>query len=112
MQIALYEAIGARPPSYLHTPLLLGPDGKKLSKSHGSLEVRALRARGWRPADVWRRLLPLLGCGGAETLDEALAGFDPARILPGPFVVDEAGEIHSAPNALDAQRLPCTSGPA
>ena len=36
VQVQLWEALGAPPPRWLHTPLVLGPDGKKLSKSHGS----------------------------------------------------------------------------
>src|SRR5262249_1222418 len=42
VQIRLHEALGLRPPSYLHVPLLLGAVGKKLSQSHGSTEIREL----------------------------------------------------------------------
>src|SRR5262249_41129013 len=35
-QIRIHEQLGLRVPSYLHAPLLLGTDGKKLSKSHAS----------------------------------------------------------------------------
>ena len=41
--------------------------------SHGATELRALRAAGWAPSDVWERLLPLLG----------MAAFDPAAFRPG-----------------------------
>jgi glutamyl/glutaminyl-tRNA synthetase len=85
-QIRLGEALGAPVPTYLHTPILLGPDGKKLSKSHASTELRALRAAGWTPARVWGRLLPLLGL--PESLDAARSAFDPARIPRGPFTVE------------------------
>lgn len=80
VQVRLYEALGRAPPTWLHTALVLGPDGKKLSKSHGSLEIAALRAAGWRAADVWRLVLPWLGIGG-EDLDAA--AFDPTRIAAG-----------------------------
>jgi glutamyl-tRNA synthetase len=60
-QIRLHEALGFTPPSYLHVPMLQGPDGRKLSKSHGSTEIRSLRAQGWSADDVWRFLLPFLG---------------------------------------------------
>ena len=84
-QIRLGEALGLGVPSYLHTPVLLGRDGKKLSKSHGSTELRALRAAGSSPEHVWARLLPLLGL--PESLFAARAAFDPARIPRGPFTI-------------------------
>ena len=85
-QIRLCEALGVPVPTYLHTPILLGPDGKKLSKSHGSTELRALRAAGFTPAGVWARLLRLLGL--PESLEAARAAFDPARIPRGPFTIE------------------------
>jgi len=83
-QICLHQSLGLTPPSYLHAPVLLGPDGKKLSKSHGSTEIRALRAAGATPLDLWRRLLPYLGLPPGP-LGEAR--FDEKRIPHGPFVV-------------------------
>ncbi len=67
---------------WLHAPLILGPDGKKLSKSHQSLEIRALRAVGWSSVDVWRVILPWLGLPGTRP-DPAL--FDPGRGPRGPI---------------------------
>lgn len=64
VQVRLHEALGLPLPTYLHVPVLLGPDGRKLSKSHGSTELRALRAEGWTPERVWDLLLPLLGAEG------------------------------------------------
>lgn len=82
VQIRLWEAFGAAPPTYLHTPLIEGPDGHKLSKSHGSLHVGALRDAGWTPADVWRLVLPWLGLPGDAPDPDA---FDPAAIARGPI---------------------------
>lgn len=87
VQICLYEALGAHPPSWMHSPLLLGTDGKKLSKSHGSLHVGALREAGWSADDVWRRVLPWLGLP-ASRLTEAIAGFRPDLGPRGPLRVD------------------------
>lgn len=83
-QIRLHEALGLRLPTYLHVPLLLGADGKKLSKSHGSTEIRALRAAGWTRRRVWETLLPMLGLPAGDLADARL---DPARIPRGPIVV-------------------------
>lgn len=91
-QVRLYEALGWTPPSWLHVPVLLGPDGKKLSKSHGSTELRALRAAGWSPERVWATLGPLLGVRGLDP-----AGFDPARVARGEFVVGDGGSVQAAP---------------
>nr|MBA2321351.1 hypothetical protein [Deltaproteobacteria bacterium] len=77
VQAQIWAAFGATPPSWLHTPVVLGPDGKKLSKSHGSTEVRAIRAAGGSARDVWRRVLPWLGIRGAESLDEAVSRWRP-----------------------------------
>jgi glutamyl-tRNA synthetase len=83
-QIRLHEVLGLTPPSYLHVPVLLGEDGKKLSKSHGSTEIRALRAAGWTPLRVWETLLPFLGLPAGPLADARL---DATKIPTGPFVV-------------------------
>ncbi len=88
VQIRLHAALGLVPPTYLHVPLLLGADGKKLSKSHGATEVRALRAAGWTPDRVWATLLPLLGLRPGPL---AAARLDPARIPPGARRIDDSG---------------------
>ncbi|HEY2736323.1 MAG TPA: tRNA glutamyl-Q(34) synthetase GluQRS [Polyangiales bacterium] len=45
-QIALYRALGAEPPKFLHVPLLLGPDGRRLSKRQGAKSIAEYRAEG------------------------------------------------------------------
>jgi glutamyl-Q tRNA(Asp) synthetase len=50
----LQELLGLPAPRYLHHDLLLGEDGRKLSKSRGDLALAALRAQGLSPADVRR----------------------------------------------------------
>lgn len=90
VQVRLYEALGLRPPTWLHVPLLLGPDGRKLSKSHGSVGLAALRDAGWTPGRVWETLLPLLGLPPGPLTEARLV---PGRIPAGPFVVEEGGRI-------------------
>jgi glutamyl-tRNA synthetase len=48
----LAEALGTTPPEYVHHGLLLGPDGKKLSKRHGAATVADLREAGFPGAAV------------------------------------------------------------
>ncbi|MCB9682307.1 MAG: tRNA glutamyl-Q(34) synthetase GluQRS [Alphaproteobacteria bacterium] len=86
VQVLLWRALGAAPPTWLHTPLIVGPDGRKLGKSHGSLEVAALRASGWTPSDVWRVVLPWLGSDAAHVHD-AVDTFDPEAGPRGPVRV-------------------------
>lgn len=82
----LFTAFGATPPSILHAPLVLGPDGRKLSKSHGATELRVLRAAGWTQEDVWRLLCSWLGVPG-ERLVDALQHYRPGHGPKGPVTV-------------------------
>jgi len=46
-QINLLNALGADIPRYGHLPMILGPDGEKLSKRHGAVSVMEYDARGY-----------------------------------------------------------------
>ncbi len=46
-QIVLYEALGYTPPQFAHIPLILGPDGGRLSKRHGATSIEEYRQRGF-----------------------------------------------------------------
>ncbi len=92
VQAVLWRALGADPPAWLHAPLILGGDGKKLSKSHRSAAVGDLRELGWSAGDVWRIVFPWLGLTALETatsgsalLQHALPAFDATRIPRGPI---------------------------
>lgn len=91
VQVRLWEAFGATPPTWMHAPLVLGPDGRKLSKSHGSLGIEALRSAGATPADVWRRVLPWLGIEGADHLRDAIGLFRPESGPHGPIRLGDDG---------------------
>ena len=45
-QLLLYQALGLRPPQFIHVPLVVGPDGRRLAKRHGDTRLAALRAAG------------------------------------------------------------------
>jgi glutamyl-Q tRNA(Asp) synthetase len=49
----LQRLLGYETPAYAHHRLLLGPDGKRLAKRDSSLTLRALRERGFTPAQVF-----------------------------------------------------------
>ncbi|MBO0906030.1 tRNA glutamyl-Q(34) synthetase GluQRS [Jiella sonneratiae] len=56
----LQALLGLAAPRYLHHPLILGPDGRKLSKSAGDTAIRALREAGLKAEDI-RRMVGLPG---------------------------------------------------
>ncbi|RAV02430.1 tRNA glutamyl-Q(34) synthetase GluQRS [Paenibacillus sp. YN15] len=51
-QIWLYQALGWQAPQFAHVPLLLGPDGSRLSKRHGGITLADMRQRQIRPETV------------------------------------------------------------
>ncbi|MFR5091691.1 MAG: glutamate--tRNA ligase family protein [Adlercreutzia equolifaciens] len=59
-QVLIYEALGAEVPLFAHLSMILGPDGKKLSKRHGATNVEEYRDRGYLP-DALVNFLALLG---------------------------------------------------
>lgn len=59
-QILIYRALGQEPPTFAHVPMILGPDGKRLSKRHGATAVGEYKDHGILP-DVMVNFLALLG---------------------------------------------------
>jgi glutamyl-tRNA synthetase len=82
--ILLYESFGWEPPQFYHMPLLLGTDGKKLSKRRNPTSIFYYRDCGYLP-EALLNFLSLMGYsmpGDKEiyTLDEIIKEFDPQRI--------------------------------
>jgi glutamyl-tRNA synthetase len=93
-QIALYRAFGKAEPVFAHVPMILGADGKKLSKRHGATAVGDYQAQGILPAAM-RNFLALLGWspgGDREVLPEAemIEAFSLERIQSKPAIFDTA----------------------
>lgn len=59
-QIVIYEALGLKPPTFAHLSMILGSDGKKLSKRHGASSVEEYRDKGYL-SDALVNFLALLG---------------------------------------------------
>ncbi len=90
--ILLTQAMGGDPAIYAHLSLLMGPDGKKLSKRHGDTAMAAYREAGYLPESM-NNYLALLGwnIGDDETiasLDEMVKRFDLATVSKNPAVFD------------------------
>ncbi|MDR7034338.1 tRNA glutamyl-Q(34) synthetase GluQRS [Mesorhizobium sp. BE184] len=60
VQRLLQCLLGLPEPRYLHHPLILGPDGRKLSKSQRDTGLAVLRQAGFAPEDI-RRMIGLAG---------------------------------------------------
>ena len=52
LHVLLYQAFGWDVPQYCHLPMVMGKDGQKLSKRHGSTAVRDFRAKGYLPEAI------------------------------------------------------------
>jgi glutamyl-tRNA synthetase len=91
-QINLIRAIGGDLPTYAHVSLVLGADGKSLSKRHGSVTVDDFRHQGYfAPALV--NFLALLGWSYDDkttimSRDELVERFDLDRVVPSPATFD------------------------
>ena len=90
--VALFRALSAPPPVFAHLGMILGTDGKKLSKRHGAAGVEEFEAQGYLPAAL-DNFLALLGWSPGEdrermTLDEMVSLFSLERIGPSPSRFD------------------------
>jgi glutamyl-tRNA synthetase len=56
-QLMIYEAFGVAPPAMAHLPMMLAPNGEKLSKRHGAVSVGEYRAQGYSPEAVLNYLV-------------------------------------------------------
>src|SRR5207302_183786 len=51
-QLLLYRALGYSPPGFVHVPLVVGADGRRLAKRHGDTRLAALQDAGVTPEAV------------------------------------------------------------
>ncbi len=89
-QILLYRALGWEPPLFAHTPLLVGPDGRRLAKRHGDTRVRRFREAGVGPEALvgWLAQVSGLLPPGREAMPADLVeSFDLAKVPAGRVVV-------------------------
>ena len=78
-QINIYEALGAKPPTFAHIPMTLGEDGSKLSKRHGAMDIREYREKGYLPTALLNYMARLGWSHGDQevfTVDEMISLFD------------------------------------
>ena len=78
-QMNMLQALGAEPPVYAHLPMILGPDGAKLSKRHGAVSVLEYRQEGYLPEALLNFLVRLGWSHGDQeifSVDEMVELFD------------------------------------
>lgn len=83
-QILIYKALNLPLPQFAHLPMILAPDGTKVSKRHGATSVEEYRDKGILPEALINYLL-LLGWSAPNeteimTLDQAAGWFDLDRV--------------------------------
>jgi glutamyl-tRNA synthetase len=107
-QIQIYRALGLEPPIFCHVPLIMGPDGKRLSKRHGATAVGEYRTSGFLSSGM-NNFLALLGWSPKDDtevmeVDELIARFSLDRINVKPAVFD-----HEKLEWLNGQHIANTS---
>ncbi|MFU8798340.1 MAG: glutamate--tRNA ligase, partial [Gammaproteobacteria bacterium] len=94
-QINILKALGADLPIYAHLPMILGPDGKRLSKRHGAVSVMQYRDEGYLPHALLNYLVRLGWSHGDQeifSLEEMINLFD-------------MRDVNKAAAAFDPQKL-------
>jgi glutamyl-tRNA synthetase len=94
-QMNMLLALGRRPPTYAHLPMILGSDGAKLSKRHGAVSVLQYRDEGYLAEAVLNYLVRLGWSHGDQeifSIDEMVRFFDIA-------------DVNKSASAFDVEKL-------
>ena len=98
LHVIMYSAFGWTPPEFCHLPMVMGQDGKKLSKRHGATSIDEFRRQGYLP-EALINYIALLGASYEEgprdnartdiyTLDELAQSFSIEKLNKAPAVFD------------------------
>jgi glutamyl-tRNA synthetase len=82
-QINMFRALGAAVPVFAHVPMILGPDGAKLSKRHGAVSVLQYEEDGYLPDALLNYLVRLGWSHGDQEIfsrEEMISFFDIADV--------------------------------
>ncbi len=94
-QINILKALGAELPVYAHVPMILGDDGKRLSKRHGAVGVMQYKENGFLPEALTNYLVRLSWSHGDQEIfsrEEMIELFD-------------AVDINSSASAFNTEKL-------
>ncbi|MDC7126733.1 MAG: glutamate--tRNA ligase [Spirochaetales bacterium] len=101
LHVLLYEAFGWEPPAYCHLPMVMGKDGQKLSKRHGSTSLRDFIAKGYLP-EALINYVSLVGW----SYDDSREFFE-KEDLEKLFVLEK---LNKAPGVFDYKKLDWFNG--
>lgn len=82
-QMNMLKALNFTPPVYAHVPMILGPDGARLSKRHGAVSVMQYREDGYLPEALLNYLARLGWSHGDQeifSIDEMIKLFDITKV--------------------------------
>ncbi|TNG02488.1 MAG: glutamate--tRNA ligase, partial [Gammaproteobacteria bacterium] len=94
-QINILKALGAELPIYAHVPMIMGDDGKRLSKRHGAVSVMQYAEDGYLPHALLNYLVRLGWSHGDQeifSLQEMIEKFD-------------LDEVNKAPSTFNTEKL-------
>ncbi|MDR0524483.1 MAG: glutamate--tRNA ligase [Spirochaetaceae bacterium] len=92
LHVIMYRSFGWEPPVFCHLPMVMGQDGKKLSKRHGATSIDEFRKQGYLP-EALLNYVALLGASYQEgqdlyTLQELSEFFRLEKLNKSPAVFD------------------------
>ncbi|MGB9669805.1 MAG: glutamate--tRNA ligase, partial [Halothiobacillaceae bacterium] len=94
-QINIFRAMGAEPPVYAHLPMILGPDGTKLSKRHGAVSVMQYHEEGYLPEALLNYLVRL---GWSHGDQEVFSREEMIRLF-------DVKDVNSSASAINPDKL-------
>jgi glutamyl-tRNA synthetase len=101
LHVIMYKSFGWEPPEYCHLPMVMGQDGKKLSKRHGATSIDEFRKQGYLP-EALINYVALLGASYEEGRD-----LFSLRELEQLFSIDK---LNKAPAIFDYKKLEWFNG--
>ena len=92
LHVIMYKAFGWDHPEFCHLPMVMGSDGKKLSKRHGAAGIDEFRRQGCLP-EALINYVALVGCSYEEgkdiyTLEELAERFNLEKLSKSPAIFD------------------------
>jgi glutamyl-tRNA synthetase len=92
LHVIMYKSFGWTPPEFCHLPMVMGQDGKKLSKRHGATSIDEFRRQGYLP-EALINYIALLGASYEEgkeiyALGELAQRFALEKLNKAPAVFD------------------------